>query len=77
MCPLSVLKLPLFLVSSITDFEISKIRLGNRLLRLGLLNKRLLGLQLISEVAEGARAVARLKQLGHVRVLCFFLNNFL
>jgi hypothetical protein len=41
------------------DYEISKINLGNRLLRLGLLNKRLLGLQLICEVAEGARAALR------------------
>lgn len=55
-------------------FETSKIQLGNRLLRLGLLNKRLLGLSLICEVADGARAANRREQIGQV---CLVANWFL
>ncbi len=53
------------------DFEISKIQLGNRLLRLGLLNKRLLGLNLICDVADGARVAARRDQLVSFFLFCF------
>lgn len=40
-------------------FEMFKLNLGRRLLRLGLLDKRLLGLGLVKEVLDGARALAR------------------
>jgi ubiquitin C-terminal hydrolase len=46
------------------DFEMFQLNLGRRLLRVHLLDKRLLGLQLISQIADNAREAMKRKALG-------------